>query len=1068
MQKNKKTDRPSKTSTNKLTNGAAAKIKPKDGAYKGKTFGTGKQGAKIARDFDERDITARRSAPSSTKSSRKHSKASSITSETPLTRSQRKSSNTSLNDISPPERPSSTKASQLRGVVRKLSSQSDEPRLGSTPSSLAASRESIIEEWERFESLEKKQEIQALKNHIAEIKKESDRTTELLINKKNQYEESKSESSAKDEQIQLLQKQINELNQVIETLRAEKDEPKEKVFISKETDLDVGVEPQHEILAKNESLVYRVLVKESTSKGTDTVDLQNINIECVNHKVSMEFVSRETDTFDLNEAVLVQEQFGKLEEEVLVTRDEINEVCGQVCAEEDLKILQKEYDQLSSKHKDTTDRYEKQIELSNTLEGENKDLANDLRTTRQHLEDMTSKLNNVQQLVNVKNKEIFELSSSVNLLQKELDSTKDLAAEQQANVRNNNLTEFEKLQNKMSLVEDELMQSRQQKELCEDKIEQLMNENELLKYEKISLEKVTEEVSLQSAYNPLEPSMGEKSDSDLELGLLRQQLEEQHLEMTSLETNLKSDVSELRQNAENQEQLIAKLEHENQKLYKEKYELNENILVLQDRINTISKEHENLLSNENEHRTSIEEDLNDSMSFSEHDSKIEQLLSIHKNEMDMLQEKLNETEKDHESALREKDDLISCKEQQILSLQIDLDEKSRDLKSLNTECSRLRALKDKEQATSDEQESYLLQEIEHVQHECKQKLHTMEEDKDRLTALLQKQYDEKLIEMEVEFEQNKSIEIENVREDLQNEIDSLLAQRTELMSVLSKMESLLIARTPTSTTSSSGRNGFHFDFPDNGKLERKSKVEHSNDDMLLMISNLETQMNGTDLNKTWPLLENHTSSNRKAPLSPNGVKAQFERARSDISLQLRELDDIMMSDSRLPSLSASETRSHASEPRIGSSLNASFDELSFDHDDSISASSPLTKQTPLHSPTTTHTPSPSFRDSGISTIELSNRNTFYEKQLRDLLRSFLRFELQCHLIATDFSNEKWFLDLQKWKDRANKRLKRLEQRYLKYDNTLSKSITYRPTDEEVREIIADVNKKYDRFKQHEI
>ena len=105
--------------------------------------------------------------------------------------------------------------------------------------------------------------------------------------------------------------------------------------------------------------------------------------------------------------------------------------------------------------------------------------------------------------------------------------------------------EFEKLKKQMILLEDQLMQTRQLKDQYEDKIERLTNENEnLLKSVKKQLptpfvdstdEKLVTEISLNSA-NPLEPSFGEKCDSSFRLEILQQQLEDQHLEMASLET----------------------------------------------------------------------------------------------------------------------------------------------------------------------------------------------------------------------------------------------------------------------------------------------------------------------------------------------------------------------------------------------------------------------------------------------------------------------------------------------------------------------------------------------------
>ena len=708
--------------------------------------------------------------------------------------------------------------------------------------------------------------------------------------------------------------------------------------------------------------------------------------------------------------------------------------------------------------------FENQKSVCSNLRDENKELKVQLLLSNQKASDMETSLNESKLLLADKDTEIEKIQ---NISTFEPDD------------------EFEKLKKQMILLEDQLMQTRQLKDQYEDKIERLTNENEnLLKSVKKQLptpfvdstdEKLVTEISLNSA-NPLEPSFGEKCDSSFRLEILQQQLEDQHLEMASLETNLKSEVCELQQNAESQERLVAKLEHENKKLIRQSYELNDNILTQQERI-------EELL-NENNHLSALvdvgDKDISRSLSsdsISQNRSLTgtadEQEIRYLNQDIKTLKDQLTSQELENDRIIKSSEEKSERLEKQIEQLQNDTERKDLTIRELSTECYQLRMLKDKEQATSVEQESYLLCEIERVQSEYKQKAHCVEEDKDNQITLLRREHEEKLLEMEIEFENRKSVELNNVREDYLAQIESLESQRVELVLALRKLDTMKAEDEDKNYSSDN----------DERKLTKETLHEHDekhiNGDILSMLANLKHLLNhknkqdDVNLNKTWPTAE---TSAHQIPFAENNtsLRDQIEKARSDISMQIRDLDKFFP---------ISPT------PTTQQSLNdtsSSFDEIVFDYDSSPhtisssshcpnSASTPASKQTPAANDRFS---SPSvFRDSGIAPdfATSNNRNTpgvFYEKQLRDLLHSFRRFELQCRLVgSTDFSSEKWFVDLRTWRERVNTRLRKIEQYYLGEehdDDSILKSIVFRPSDLEIREILADVNKKYDRYKTNEV
>ena len=716
----------------------------------------------------------------------------------------------------------------------------------------------------------------------------------------------------------------------------------------------------------------------------------------------------------------------------------------------DIEKLQSDLENAKKINTDTIIKYENEKSVCSDLEDKNRELEEQLLLSSQNANGLETSLKESKLLLAMKDVEIEKLQNA---------ST----AEKE---------EFEKLKKQMILLEEQLMQTRQLKDQYEDKIEWLTSEveNRLRSKEKPFTDgdqKIVSEISLNSV-NPLEPSFGEKNDSAFKLEILQQQLEEQHLEMASLETNLKSEICDLQQNAENQERLVFKLEHENKQLIRQSYELNDNILTQQERIEELMNENNHLsallsLGNKNcNDQNLLLDSISQSQSRIDNDRDFQQLNL----EIEALKDKLISQELEKEKNLKSNDCESSWLEKQIESLQSDLDEKAITIRDLTAECQQLRMLKNKEQATSVEQESYLLCEIERVQSEYKQKAHRVEEDKDDQIALLRKEHEEKLLEMEVEFEHCKALELNNVREDYLSQIESLVSQRAELMMALRKLES----------TKDDDKN--YLSDNDDRLMKPTFHRQDGNNmdgDILIMLANLERHMNfknkqqktaAVDLNKTWPTAEG--SALPTSTTDTMNLRDQIEKARSDISMQIQDLDKFFPISPTTTQHSLNDTSS-------------SFDEIIFDYEDSVhrpnSASSPVQKQT-RGDPLLT-TPPSVFRDSGIASdfaTSLSNSNyqnpvPFYEKQLRDLLHSFRRFELQCRLVGgTDFSSEKWFIDLRTWRERVNTRLRKIEQHYLggEHDeDSILKSIVFRPSNLEIREIIADVNQKYDRYKTHE-
>jgi hypothetical protein len=831
----------------------------------------------------------------------------------------------------------------------------------------------------------------------------------LLIKKKNQVEDLKKENEAKDSENKILQKQLDDLTAETESFRVEREE-----LLQKEKESRTEKEtPEKE--------------REILNTEADTTDEQN----------------------DLPKSKSGVDQPKSEKPPNLITSVENTKL------RTDFDELRRNYELLSNDHTDLSTKHDQNCTLMSQQLKENNELATNLRLKEEQNCNLEIKVNDVQKLACEKDNEILRLSSKLDSLKEELDKNEQHKTNQEQQLHDQN----EDFVKKSRLIEEQLSQTAQQKEQLENdmramkqRTEDLIDEIEKLKETNISFmnsELQAKNELMQNASNPLEPSLGACNDSESELEILRQQLEEQHVEMTNLETNLKSEVSDLQQSAESQEQLISKLEHDNMCLRKQVSELNQTVISHEDTLKSLTNENNNLsnqLHSVQEHNEEIF-DSTDSISQKEKE-KTEDLLRIYQQEIETYKGKLNSQDSKVCAALKTKDQDMSSLENQIVVLQASLDAKSRDYKSLHTECARLRKYKEQELSQQDEQESYLLHEIERVQHDSKHQLNSMEEKKDREIAELARQHEDKLLEIELEYEQLKSSELEHAQEDFKTQLDSLVAQRTQLMIALKKMETLLLLQKHS--------NGFDTSHTENGE---NGLYQH------LMQSILSLTNHNTVLDNTWPQISQSGGLNGTRRLSCESttpfIREQLEKAKEDICQQMKDLDNILLGSSSLDN-------------RLSSSLNESFNGSIFDSEDgigsrSIHSSSPIPYskkqiQSPVHSP---------FKDSGLSTDSSVGRNSFHEKQLKELIESFNRLERQCHSLENEgvqLLHESWYKDLQSWKHRANSRLRLLEHRLLgsRNDSALMSAILFRPSDEEVQEIIADVNKKYDCYKQREV
>ena len=177
--------------------------------------------------------------------------------------------------------------------------------------------------------------------------------------------------------------------------------------------------------------------------------------------------------------------------------------------------------------------------------------------------------------------------------------------------------------------------------------------------------------------------------------------------------------------------------------------------------------------------------------------------------------------------------------------------------------------------------------------------------------------------------------------------------------------------------------------------------------------------------------------------------------------------------------SFSKPRSPARRPRTGFGTHSKSD-LPDQHvttgsmDDLVIIASPSSASLPG---TPTHSDMGSVQSYGRNDSGLgdSTRSLFYQRQLQMISNTLDKLENQCGSLANEKAsdgNGQWYHEYEVWKQRVQCRLKVLESGILEqtqYDEDLSRplspSVLFRPTNEEIKQLIDDVNSKYDTLEQ---
>lgn len=861
--------------------------------------------------------------------------------------------------------------------------------------------------------------------------------------------EPKPEEQKIKHKVDHLMEEISGQKERLEVLTLEREDLQEKfdlqTFVAKQLENVNG-----SLMEKNESLEHKL------RDVQDLVNTKNMEINAISS--NLEIITRELDESKKN-VVIREEDVARLEGELATTR------------------------------KDTIAKNE-EIDGLNDL----------LKRQKVDLEEFESALDSKDERINQLNKflkqEEAELIKTNETKNEEIKRLRELLQNQEEELTKNKKDNYKK----MRVMEEQIVKTRKQKEEYEDRTHQLQSQIEDLAKEIKALQilneklqkskdeelnvSVFEEVQFEQKQNSFSPFMERTPNStepEPEVKLLRQQIDEQQFEMEVRETSFKSEVSELQKSAEYQEHVISKLELDNSQLRKQTYELNETILSHEDKIRTLINEN-SLLTEQLQEQTEYEKEKqvsNELIAKNEREDT-EKLLKIHKQEIESYRSQLNEYEQRVDELIQSNEKDASNLESQLTALQIKLELKCKDYKKLLEECELLRRHKEQEFIHRDEQELYLLREIERVQHECRQRISSVEEDRDKQISNLNLYHDEKMMKIELECEQLKTNELEIAREDFKNQLQSLINERDELLLAVKRLESLLSKKTHG-----------NFDNSDSGSLngqvikslsEERENHKHASREMLNMLTKLDkrfekqyenSRTNKQDgLNNTWPMINQsgfrngrHLSSSHSDSSNANyDMREQLEQARADIAEKMEDLDNTILSIN--------------SDYRVSTPIHHSLNNSIHDTDDGLhpnsiassSSSVPYGLNWLSSSPSQSSSPALSSlrKDMHNFSSESSSPKSSRKKQLKMLFDAFQRLDQQCRALENEnieFSHESWYKDLQAWKQRAIVRLNLLQQRIQGHisDEDLINSIVFRPSDHEVRNIIADVNDKYDRM-----
>ncbi|XP_057304925.1 uncharacterized protein LOC130641922 isoform X2 [Hydractinia symbiolongicarpus] len=827
--------------------------------------------------------------------------------------------------------------------------------------------------------------------------------------------------------------------------------------------------------------------------------------------------------------------------------------------------LNKESKSLQTKYENELSNLKNQLELSNANSSDQEKIFKEkLSEEQKTVEDWKTKFYDLKEKVKSTeeqlNSEIEQLKQDVvqeNKRKEDLNHQLDDCEDQNKilnsklenlKVCNENLNiEVNKLKDESSKRQIDLVQKEKEYTITHKKLKKSIEElNSCLEEERqhglSEIKKKEDEIErqkhlLQISHNEMEiqksslESMNEKlisaSKEIMKLELEKKDLKKHCEDLTDnvrKETVIfQTRITNLEDSLQEYEDKYSKLEYDNSKLQNSLQALQEQINIMKGDLEFINQENQNLVNELGCSKERIKELENINKLLI---SEIENLKEQEEQQLVMFKRNYESQNRQHKETLSVQQHLTESVEYQLHHEKQKVLSKEKEIKEANRKYQEaLLDFKQQDKALRDANETYMLEEINRIQRECRNKIIELEAEQEQNSYELQQSFEDKFAQLNIDLEESKHDEVEIVKEDYRQRLHAVIHQRDELMIALKKMETVLLDQKLDyvyeskelkdelkSKVKELDRLQVKYDAQNKvvdhmlTSLEQERSAQRGSKEILETLNKLERQFNEQfscskhtlstprdsvdslldesctvsifdgschEFNITWPQpVKNYQPDNRKKSTEsmmeiPSRIKEKIEEIRAEITLRLKDIDNFQKPPSYRQS---SPHRYDDLDYMDGMFLQSGESSLSphqYNEETKRNQIRSLSKADSMNKIT----------DSGFT--ETSYHSIYIQSQLRVINDIFSKLNRLCGVIKKEqykMPERRWHHELETWKKQVHHRLQLLHDNVSEttltsrtsntdvekhLPNVYTKSIVFRPSANEVKAIIDNVNRKYE-------
>ena len=169
--------------------------------------------------------------------------------------------------------------------------------------------------------------------------------------------------------------------------------------------------------------------------------------------------------------------------------------------------------------------------------------------------------------------------------------------------------------------------------------------------------------------------------------------------------------------------------------------------------------------------------------------------AYYREKVDFITNDFQKKSKEHEATCLENTKIIENLKQESNFLKNEIQSKERELSEMSRKYElSISQVEEREKELREENESYLSEEIDRIQHDCKNKLKKLEAEREGNETRLTREYEDKVTELEVAYEKLKADDSDVLRDDYERHLDDVSTQCEQLVEDKSSMEDLITSQ----------------------------------------------------------------------------------------------------------------------------------------------------------------------------------------------------------------------------------------------------------------------------------